>query len=777
MEALKPSDPAWIGGHRLLHRLGAGGMGVVYLARSPGGALVALKLVRSEFADEPGFRRRFRREVEVAARLRGRWLVPVTAADPQAPEPWLATAYVPAPSLAEVLAGYGPLPERTVGVLGLRLAEALAEVHAAGLVHRDVKPGNVLLALDGPRLIDFGIARPVGATPLTATGTVVGSPGYLSPEQARARPAEIGPAGDIFSLGCVLAHAVTGRRPFGTGNASAVLYRTVHGEPDLAGVPGALLPLLRACLAKDAAGRPSATGLRHRLAAGPAAGAVEGERARPAPEVPDGPAGLHGAPTLPAAAGTGTGTGGQQDGGAGGAGGDGDWLPPELPRLIAERSARALDLPAPERTETGPAPTGPDTGRPSRRRLLAGLGTAGLVALGGGAAALLAADGSGAPPSPPPGTAPSATGDRPRRVIGLHADLTGAAGADGTAQERGARLAVEEHNSRPDRAFDLALEVYDDRGDPERAASAAARFTDTAEPAVAVVGPTTDAAAVAAVPGYQEAELPLAAVSVAVADLSAVTYSVYFCLRPTGDAYSAALVSYLSRAEPSTRIAVFEDTTAAHEIRSIATSLAVTPPADAEVTVYPAGDGEGVFEALAGTVLAGGADAVVFAGETPERAAACARALAAAGHTGPRLALEPVLAGGRFLAEAGAAAERWVVATGYTDPAEHPGAEEFTAAYRERHGDGPVPRFAAEAYDAVNFVAGALADLPAEGDLRDSLRRRLRRHIHRGITRRIAFQQTTRAFDISQGLFLHRVGGGRVRLLGAYDDAGPAWAP
>ncbi|MFD0395751.1 serine/threonine-protein kinase [Streptomyces nogalater] len=201
MRPLAADDPKDIGGHRLLARLGAGGMGVVYLARSTGGALVALKVIRAEHAADPAFRARFRREVTAVRGLSGRWLVPVVAADPEARSPWLATEFVPGPALAEAVDGHGALPVAAVRVLGSRLAEALTAVHAAGLVHRDVKPGNVLLGLDGPRLIDFGIALAAGATALTAPDAVVGTPGFLSPEQARARAEEVGPPSDVFSSG------------------------------------------------------------------------------------------------------------------------------------------------------------------------------------------------------------------------------------------------------------------------------------------------------------------------------------------------------------------------------------------------------------------------------------------------------------------------------------------------------------------------------------------------------------------------------------------------
>ncbi len=185
MEPLRSTDPARIAGYRVLGRLGAGGMGVVLLGRSPGGALVAIKLIRAEYADDAGFRARFRREVAIARQVRNRWAVPVVDADTEAPAPWLATEFVPGPALSEAVGTGGPLPERGVRALGSMLAEALEAVHAAGLVHRDVKPGNVLLGLDGPRLIDFGIARALDDTVLTATDVIVGSPGFLSPSRRR----------------------------------------------------------------------------------------------------------------------------------------------------------------------------------------------------------------------------------------------------------------------------------------------------------------------------------------------------------------------------------------------------------------------------------------------------------------------------------------------------------------------------------------------------------------------------------------------------------------
>ncbi|MFD2686388.1 serine/threonine-protein kinase, partial [Streptomyces phyllanthi] len=265
MEPLRGADPAKVADYRLLRRLGAGGMGVVYLARSTAGALAAVKVIRAAYADDGGFRARFRREVETAGRVTSPWVVPLLDADPEAVSPWLATAFVPGPSLDEAVEECGPLPRGSVRFLGARLAEALQAVHGAGLVHRDVKPGNVLLAHDGPRMIDFGIARAPEDTALTASGTVVGSPGFLSPEQAQGRGREIGTPSDVFSLGCLLAFAVTGVRPFGWGSAAAVLMRTVYDDPDLDGVPAELLPLLRACLEKAPDSRPTVAEVRRAL--------------------------------------------------------------------------------------------------------------------------------------------------------------------------------------------------------------------------------------------------------------------------------------------------------------------------------------------------------------------------------------------------------------------------------------------------------------------------------------------------------------------------------
>ncbi|MFJ3792401.1 protein kinase [Kitasatospora sp. NPDC090091] len=265
MQPLAADDPRQVGEYRLLRQLGAGGMGRVYLGRTQGGRTVAVKVVRPDLAGDTEFRARFRQEVAAARRVGGAWTAPVLDADTESGHPWVATGYVAGPALAAAVQEFGPLPEPAVRTLGVGLAEALAHVHGLGLVHRDVKPSNVLLTLDGPRLIDFGIARALDATTaLTQSGFVVGSPGFMSPEQAHGRPA--GPPGDVFSLGAVLAYAATGTMPFGSRVSAAVLlYRVLHEEPDLSGLEGPLLSVVRDCLAKDPAARPTPDRLRELL--------------------------------------------------------------------------------------------------------------------------------------------------------------------------------------------------------------------------------------------------------------------------------------------------------------------------------------------------------------------------------------------------------------------------------------------------------------------------------------------------------------------------------
>ncbi|MEV4942323.1 serine/threonine-protein kinase [Streptomyces zaomyceticus] len=257
MQELRPGDPTAIGPYRLSGRLGEGGMGEVFLGESVSGRRVAVKVVRPQLAADPGFRQRFRREIEAARAVGGFWTAPVVDADPEAAAPWVASAFVDAPDLGRLVATGGPLGAAALRRLAAGLTEALEAVHRAGLVHRDLKPSNVLVTGDGPRVIDFGISKAAeGATALTGTGLVVGTPGFMSPEQASG--ASVGTASDIFSLGAVPAFAATGHGPFGEGSAPALLYRVVHDAPRLDGVPGELRDIVARCLEKEPGRRPAA---------------------------------------------------------------------------------------------------------------------------------------------------------------------------------------------------------------------------------------------------------------------------------------------------------------------------------------------------------------------------------------------------------------------------------------------------------------------------------------------------------------------------------------
>ena len=257
LAALQPGDPQRIGPYVLLGRLGSGGMGRVYLARSPGGRMVAVKVIRANLAEDAGFRARFAREVSAARKVGGLFTAAVVDADVDGPVPWLVTAYVPGTSLSDAVERQGPLPENSVLALAAGLAEGLIAIHAAGVIHRDLKPSNVLLAQDGPRIIDFGISSAAGATSLTGTGFMIGSPGFMSPEQAEGLT--VGPASDIFSLAGVLIYAARGEGPFGSGDTAALLYRVVHGKPNTDNVPENLRPLIKRSLSRDPKRRPTAT--------------------------------------------------------------------------------------------------------------------------------------------------------------------------------------------------------------------------------------------------------------------------------------------------------------------------------------------------------------------------------------------------------------------------------------------------------------------------------------------------------------------------------------
>ncbi|KRD00704.1 bifunctional serine/threonine-protein kinase/ABC transporter substrate-binding protein [Streptomyces sp. Root264] len=821
MEPLRSSDPAHIADHRLLGRLGAGGMGVVYLARTPGGALVALKVLLAEYAEEPGFKERFRREVEVAQRVDSPWAVPLVDADADAEAPWLATAFVPGPSLGEAVAGYGPLPEHGVRLLGARLAEALGEVHRAGLVHRDLKPGNVLIAHDGPRLIDFGIARAPEDTALTATGMVVGTPGYLSPEQATGPGGDaIGPASDVFSLGCVLAFAATGRAPFGSGAVDALLYRAAHDPADLDGIPAALREVVEACLEKDPARRPDAAELVRRLTA-------EGEpqagpQSEPQDESADDPRDESDGdpqdrpPGDPRIALQGASQGEQrsepqterqsepqdgqrsepQDERASG------WLPEPVTRLIAERSAAALALPDIEHTQvtaSSPARSGagsetpPDTASdvqdtppdqasdgqaagqpdpqdarpPGRRRFLLLAGTAAAVAAGAGGTAWWAATRDDDAKSATPAAA-----RRPVHTLALHGDLSGPQQATGRAQERGLRLAVAEFNARGDAPFTVKVRAVDDKGDPATSTRLAAELA--ADPSVlAVVGPTTDATAQAALGKYAARGLPAVAVSPGSMSLVIQGFSSFLLGRLPDSVLALYMSNYLRGTGRSRKVGLVVDRPAGNYGTDLATSLSTQLnnaqlPAVPEVVSAMRDDFGNVVDA----VLSAGADSVFFAG-LPDRGALIAAALRQRSFQGARVS-GPALLDARFLTAAQQDAEGWAMVAPVIDATRKPEAAKFAAAYRERFKEAP-PRYAAESYDVTGMLLKALSGLPAKSRTRENLHEAVLTGKYQGITKQFGFDLTTPQLARSGLMAIDGTGGFLWRVeKGGFVYDGPA---
>ncbi|MFD4577621.1 PQQ-binding-like beta-propeller repeat protein [Streptomyces sp. NPDC058417] len=358
--ALHTGEPESLGGYRIVGRLGSGGMGVVYRATSRSGREVAVKVVHAQYAADPVFRARFRQEIEAVRRVSGAFTAPVLDADPEAARPWMATQYVAAPSLAERIRGYGPLPGPELRRLALGLVEALRDIHRAGVVHRDLKPANVLVAADGPRVIDFGISRAAGSQTLTETGHMIGTPPFMSPEQLTdAR--SVGPASDVFSLAALLAYAATGRGPFDADSPYLTAYRVMHDEPDLKPLTPALRDVLARCLAKKPADRPGLTGLAEEFATIPAeeftVAPVTAPAVPPAPTEASAPASRPGA-----APGTGTGPATEEDG-------------DHPDRDPADRTETPDALPAPEPPAAPPAP------RRRRTRLLVLSGTAAALAL------------------------------------------------------------------------------------------------------------------------------------------------------------------------------------------------------------------------------------------------------------------------------------------------------------------------------------------------------------------------------------------------------------
>lgn len=746
MQALRADDPIEIGGHALLARLGAGGMGVVYLARTGTGELVALKVIRAEHAADPAFRARFRREAALAGQLTGRWTVPVRAADAEAREPWLTTDFVAGPALAEAVTGCGPLPPASVLTLGARLAEALAEVHATGLVHRDVKPGNLLLTRDGPRLIDFGIARGAGATALTSADTIVGTPGYLSPEQTRQYGDEVGPPSDVFSLGCVLAYATSGRPPFGGGDALAVLYRTVHEEPDLDGLrqlPQPARDTIVRCLSRDATARPTA---------GEVAAALSAARDTPDPRRLR----AWGMPEDSPEPGAGTATG------------PADWLPPGVLRLIADRSARALD-PPPRTAQAAPPDSDLPVTRPaepgarpttSRRRFLLAGGAGALVAVSGTAAAVYLNRRSPAEPD-----------TRPLYTLGLHADMTGPGKETGEATRRGVLLAVEAHNARSDAPFRLALRTADDRGRASRASTAAQGLLSGSSAVTAVIGPMSEATVTAAEPLYTAAGTAMVLVSCDGGALSPLVKPTLCVTRATRAMQTLPVLHYLTSVRSVSRVAVVRDLAGGEVAEGLARDLAEAPPSEGTTTVHSLDADEEDVTAAVTAALATRPGAVVYAGTSPVRAAKVARQLAEAGFEGARATIEQVM-DPAFLREANQAADGWVFGSARTatTAADSGPAARFAAAHRERWGAQPAP-WSAEAYDAVGLTAQTLTGLVGQGTVgRGALAAALFRQRYEGIAKTISFDPRTRLLDTENTSFLYEVRDGAFTFLGRYQE-------
>ncbi|MEU1620788.1 bifunctional serine/threonine-protein kinase/ABC transporter substrate-binding protein [Streptomyces sp. NPDC005722] len=725
-EPMRPTDPASVGGFRLLRRLGAGGMGVVYLGRSEAGALAAVKVIRAESATDDGFRARFAREAQLAARVASPWVVPVLGADATAHEPWLATAFVPGPSLGEAVAEHGPLPPAAVRVLGALLAEALGAVHGAGLVHRDVKPGNVLLAVNGPRLIDFGIARAADDTALTASGLVIGTPGFLSPEQARGEQA--GPAGDVFALGCVLAYAATGRPPFGTGTPDALLYRTVHDEPDLDGVTGELREVLDTCLAKDPQDRPAPEELRRRLSGDDTEDAVpEGAAASP-----------------PA------------------------WLPDPVARTVAARAAESLALPAVEPTvvdepgDTPPAPHRPST---SRRRLLAA-GGALLLAGAGSGAALWAAGRDDAEDEP-------GTPGRPTYVLGVQVTRGGPDAALAGACERAARLAAAQHNADPKRAFSVRVRVLDDGGTVDRATAVAHEFAADRE-VFAVLGPTGEVTLRAAARVYAAAKLTHVSSTTGQNDYFVWSPDVTFQTgaphqaEGTAIAFSALVTGRLGRA------GIVIDRSGGSAMHDQGGVL-VTQWRDTlggEVVPRVVAEGTGDAVGAVRELLSRDLDAFVYLGPL-EATVAAARQLARAGFTGRRW-MSHLLYGSDFPRLAGAAGEGWYAVTPAVDPAQLTTEEagRLTAAWRKEYGGTPEP-YATEAYDSTRMLLQEFArTLPSGGGrpARPALAQRLAKATYHGVARTYTFNAYHQYAITNETLggetYVHQVHDGRFRQLG-----------
>ncbi|MCF2527481.1 bifunctional serine/threonine-protein kinase/ABC transporter substrate-binding protein [Yinghuangia soli] len=811
MEPLQPEDPRQLADYRLLARLGAGGMGRVYLARSPGGRTVAIKVVRPELALEEGFRTRFRREVAAARRVSGPYTAPVVDADPDAGTPWLATAYVAGPSLVDAVAAHGPLPEATVRALAAGLAEALAAVHAAGLVHRDLKPSNVLLAPDGPRLIDFGVSRSVDDTAITSTGLVVGSPGYMSPEQADG--GDIGPASDMFSLASVLVFAATGQGPFGSGSTPSLIYRIVHTQPDLGGVPGYLVPMVAPLLAKDPAQRPVPAQLRNAALPGDQTTEVltragwlppaitydiasrsaalldlEGGTQVPgavpaaAPPAPAAPPSAVPPPPPPAYAPTVGALPGVPPPGAPVPGGPAPWPPAPVPHeqpLHAGPAGHAgggFPFGPP-----GPPPGAPASPAVARRGLLIGGAVVSVAAVGGVAGWLATrsdgggtgkASGSGSS-STPTGGKPSGSGGasaapppsasaKPVYRIGMQGGVTGPNAQLGINVRNGAELAVEQADVRGDLPFRIEFVASDDEASATKAASAAQKLIDNAK-VLAVVGPVFSMTAKSALPLYDSAGLATVTPSATNPLLAGLGFDTFHRATPSDTTQGTDMAAYLAKKLMARKVFVLDDMSEYGQGLS-ATLSAGLGRLGAEVVKDSVPQRTTDFSAAATAVKNSGADAVAYLGYYQE-GGLFAKKLAEVGFTGARIGPDG-MADPAFVAAAGTAAEGWSM----TVPAVDAGAEStlarFAADYSGKYREAPGT-YAAEAFDVANLLIQAIKSLGNQPATRAAVLGAVRASRYQGLVKSYAFDRGNGEWAGTGGTFAYEVKSGKIQYLGS----------
>lgn len=819
---LQSDDPSRLGDYRLLAKLGAGGMGQVYLARSPGGRTVAIKVVRPELAGEEGFRARFRREVAAARMVSGAYTAPVVDADPDAAVPWLATAYVAGPSLVDAVAAHGPLPEPTVRTLAAGLAEALQAVHGAGLVHRDLKPSNVLLALDGPRLIDFGISRAADDTSITSTGLVIGSPGYMSPEQADGQ--DIGPPSDFFSLASVLVFAATGQGPFGVGSTPSLLYRIVHTPPDLAAVPGYLRTIVEPFLEKDPARRPGSAALAQlalpegqttefltrsgwlppaitysiaeRSAAlldlDAATGAGSPAVPPPTPSAPPAPpapptyapsVGRTPPPPDPATHGVDAPPPVQA------------YPPPQGPPSVHEQPTPAGAFPPPS-AGYGPPPTpygamppplahppGPAVGgadrpagqgAPNRRALLIGGAVASVAAVGGVTAWLLTksdgkddgdqAGNSGRNPTDDP-TGPAQGGDsgsaagKPLYKIGFQGGLSGENAQLGFNELNGVMLAVEQANQRGDLGFRLEHVSADDQASETKSAPAAQRLIDDDE-VIAVVGPVFSSPLRAAAPLYESANLPLVTPSATNPELTKSKYSTFNRAAPNDYGQGADIAAYLKQlGVTSVHLVSDKSSYGVGVIDAVKTAIGGSMKVSSADVPSKTPD----YTAAATEAKNSGAGALVYGGYYQD-AGLFAIKLAEAGFTGHRIGPDGVCDDG-LVRVAGAAAEGWFCTAPPVDAKLEPAYRDFATAYQGKF-QTPPGTYSVEAFEVANLIIEAIKSLGSQKPTRSAMVGAIRSTRYQAPLKEYAFDRATGEFAGTGGTYGYQIKNQKLTYVG-----------